>query len=173
MNRRVTSQDLLFVSKSPRKHIKMLRAGISLEHRTGYTISEITGRVVADRLRLAKNTLEAADQAATELNQNRMSIGRSYYAMYHAMRAVVFFVTDGDDYEEHMKLPIKVPSDFPTRTKWQNSLREARYARNRADYDPYPKKDASFKAEATDLRAEARELLKISRQYLKCKGCPL
>lgn len=173
MNRRATSKDLLFVSKSPRKHIEMFRAGISLEHRTGYTISEIIGRVVADRLRLAKNTLVAADQAATELNQNRMSIGRSYYAMYHAMRAVVFFVTDGDDHEEHKELPNKVPSDFPTQKKWQNSLRNARGARNRADYDPYPKSDASFKAEATDLRAEARELLKISRQYLKCKGCPL
>ncbi len=35
----------------------------------------------------------------------RVAVGRYYYAMYHAMRAVVYFRTPGDDHEQHSDLP--------------------------------------------------------------------
>jgi hypothetical protein len=91
--------------------------------------------------------------------------------MYHTMRAVVFFVERGDDFEEHSKLPGRTPADFPDAATWQNALKDARLSRNAADYDPYPKSDRSYKKAAEDLSERSVELARASRDYLRSRGC--
>jgi hypothetical protein len=92
--------------------------------------------------------------------------------MYQATRAVVFFVTDGDDHEQHTVLPGNLPKDFPSNTQWEADLKNARFERNRADYDPYPP-DRAFEPIARTLTAQATTLLPTARHYLIGKGCQL
>lgn len=90
--------------------------------------------------------------------------------MYHLIRAVVYYHAGGDDHEDHTKLPGEIPKDFPDVGVWTNTLKQARFERNRADYDPYPKQDAKFSLIAEDLVAQAKRLTRISRNYLLGKG---
>jgi uncharacterized protein (UPF0332 family) len=98
-------------------------------------------------------------------------VGRSYYAMYHAVRAVVFLAYGGDDHEAHAKLPGQLPADFSDRTNWENTLKSARFDRNRADYDPYPRTDAAFRTTALETCRAATDLIQECRAYLRGKGC--
>jgi hypothetical protein len=91
--------------------------------------------------------------------------------MYHSMRAVVYFSHGGDDYQAHSKLPGYTPVDFPQASLWQNTLKDARTRRNAADYDAYPKSDRAYRTGALELQVQANELGKLSREYLKLKGC--
>jgi hypothetical protein len=91
--------------------------------------------------------------------------------MYHAARAVVFFTEGGDDHEAHMELPKHLPKDFPDRDQWENEIKAARFERNRADYDPYPKSDGAFSAVARSSLATAERFLAVTRRYLVRKGC--
>lgn len=91
--------------------------------------------------------------------------------MYHSVRAVVYFVHGGDDYQPHSELPSRLPSDFVDSSLWQNAFKDARSHRNDADYDPYPSDPQNWRAIATDLSANAQALLAESGEYLKRKGC--
>ena len=104
---------------------------------------------------------------------NRLRITRSYYAMYHAARAVVFLVKKGDDHESHSTLPEHLPKDFPDRHAWHNELKNARFERNRADYDPYPKGERGFSGTAHATYHQADAFIKVARVYLRKKGCSL
>lgn len=167
----IRDRDLLFLLKAHKEKIAAFRAGVSLEFRTGRTIDEIVHRGVKDRLVLARRCLDAAhDCAAAE--QFRSSVSRAYYSMYHTIRSVVFFITDGDDHEQHTVLPGHLPTDFPSNPQWENDLKIARLERNRADYDPYPR-DRSFEPTAITTMSQASTLLPVARQYLVGKGCKL
>lgn len=170
--RKAKSQELLFVSKATKDKLDALEAGANLVSRTGYHISELRAKATLDRLGLARAMLDCAE-AAYKLDLHRLSVSRSYYCMYHGLRATTFYVFGGDDHEKHADLPSKLPNDFPNRATWENALKLARLERNRADYDPYPKRDASFKDVATTIKAEAQALIPIVRKYLKTKGCTL
>jgi hypothetical protein len=87
------------------------------------------------------------------------------------MRAVVFFSVGGDDHEKHSVLPDHVPSDFPAQAGWQNTLKNARLERNRADYEPYPDSDKGFESAARMVVSDAEALLPIASAYLRRKGC--
>lgn len=102
---------------------------------------------------------------------HRLAVTRFYYAMYHAMRAVVFLEYDGDDYEDHRTLHTKPVGALPAASQWQNKLKNARTFRNQADYDPYPRSDAAWRPTALELRQDSIELLALSRTYLNAKGC--
>jgi hypothetical protein len=91
--------------------------------------------------------------------------------MYHAVRASVFTYYIGDDYQEHRELPLHIPPDFDPGGQWEQIMKNARLTRNRADYDPYPISNEAWRRDALALRTEALRLLKISRAYLKGKGC--
>jgi hypothetical protein len=93
--------------------------------------------------------------------------------MYHAARAVVYFVNAGDDHEAHTDLPKHIPKDFPDRDRWENEIKSARLERNRADYDPYPKADSAYAKAARATLKSAEEFLPIARRYLVKKGCNL
>jgi uncharacterized protein (UPF0332 family) len=136
------------------------------------SLDELRHRVAVDRLGLARESLEGGNVAlAASLPRYRDAISRYYYAMYHGMRAVSFFVHGGDDHEQHSELPQHVPVDFPSASLWSNALKSARERRNAADYDPYPKTSNLWRADAATLQADARQLLPAARAYLRLKGC--
>lgn len=91
--------------------------------------------------------------------------------MYHAVRALVFYTTGGDDHEAHSELPGHLPKDFSNRDVWENELKNARLERNKADYDPYPKGDHAFHKAAEDVVKKAATLLPLAKRYLAKKGC--
>ena len=62
---------------------------------------------------------------------------------------------------------------FQTGRSGENDLKNARFERNRADYDPYPKNDLMFRPIAIELIQKAEDLLPVVRSYLKKKGCSL
>jgi len=171
---RAHAKDLLFVSKSDKKTIASWKAGASLQERTGYQIDELRVKATADRIELSQRLCLAAKAAVRGRSKSyRSATSRAYYSMYHAFRAAAFFIHEGDDHEEHTKLPSGIPGDFPNKATWENDLKGARLDRNRADYDPYPKNDLMFKQMALELIKKADSLKAEVRTYLKNKGCPL
>lgn len=164
--------DLLFISKSPKAKLDMFKAGISLETRTGYSLAELVDKATNDRLILGREFIRHAKNAlGSQQPCYRSAVSRSYYSMYHVFRGVTYYVTGGDDHEDHTKLPSAIPADFPSQGHWENDLKSARFDRNRADYDPYPRNDRQFAAAAARLLGQADALLPIARAYLRGRGC--
>jgi uncharacterized protein (UPF0332 family) len=162
------------VGKALKAKVDLLKSGVNLESRTGYSVAQLVERATADRLELARMFLHAAEQAKDAKSKSyRSAVSRSYYSMYHAFRAISYFVHGGDDHEEHTKLPSGIPPDFPNHLHWENDLKSARFERNRADYDPYPKNERQFEAAANTLTRQAGDLLPIARAYLRGKGCKI
>lgn len=169
--RKAASSDLLFVSKSPKEKLDSLAAGASLVHRTGYQIQELRHKAAEDRLAFARALLRdanAALQASPVLY--RTAVSRCYYSMYHALRSAAYLHHGGDDHEQHTVLPSKIPDDFPNRKGWENALKNARFERNRADYDPYPRDANEFAEIAQTLLRTATDLLPIARAYVRSKS---
>lgn len=165
------ADDLLFVSKSPKERLSHLAAGAALVERTGYDIKQLRNKAALDRIALAASFLRDARAAYEDgVKLNRTAVSRAYYSMYHALRAATFLVYGGDDHEQHTVLPSKLPQDFPDCARWQNTLKNARLERNRADYDPYPRNDKQFEKAAADLLKAAAELIALTRQYVKAKS---
>ncbi|GAA4509125.1 hypothetical protein GCM10023191_069880 [Actinoallomurus oryzae] len=163
---------LLRVSKASKKTLDLFGEGVHLAAQTSRPIDDLRQQVCADRLDLASHFLAAGNKTLrTRPPEYRTSISRFYYSMYHAVRAVVYFAYGGDDHESHSVLPGKIPNDFIDAAIWQNALKDARAHRNAADYDPYPVDVASWRATAHSLAVEAPNLISLSRQYLKAKGC--
>jgi uncharacterized protein (UPF0332 family) len=167
---RITERELLLVSKANQEKLKNFADGASLTERSKKSIRELQLRVAADRLRLARRHLKDAQTAHDSTRPSaRTVVSRAYYSLYHAARAVAYIHHQGDDYEAHAELPQKLPADFPNGDVWKVRIKEARYERNRADYDPYPASDADFQAPSIRLLAEARELIKTASAYIKAK----
>lgn len=164
-------KDLLFVSKSTKEKLDALSAGASLVSRTGYEVAELKAKAASDRLALAQALLKDANAALLAKRKlYRTAVSRSYYSMYHALRAVAYINHGGDDHESHTVLPSKIPDDFPNKRDWENSLKNARFERNRSDYDPYPRKDDAFQAIARELVKSAADLIPVARKYIRSKS---
>jgi uncharacterized protein (UPF0332 family) len=167
-----SSKHLLRVGKGKKNDIERWKEGRYIEGATGRSLEELLNRAAADRLHLARSFLRDAKRllgASPPLC--RFAVSRCYYSMYHAMRAAVFISHGGDDFEEHRTLPGKVPDDLIDREVWANALKDARERRNSADYDPYPKSDASWHRIALQLTPLASQFLQHVSHYLKGKGC--
>ncbi|WP_222434217.1 HEPN domain-containing protein [Stenotrophomonas maltophilia] len=168
--RRASTADLLLVTKAVKERLSFLAAGASLRSRTGYEIAELQKKAATDRIALSQQFLtDARRLKKSGIPTNRTIVSRCYYAMYHAMRSATYIDHGGDDHEQHTTLPSKLPKDFPDRNRWSNILKNARFERNRADYDPYPRRDADFKEAADKLLEEASELVKQARMYVATK----
>jgi len=166
---------LLRVSLATTQLISFWNEGVSLAKDSGQSVEQLLHKVAADRWGFA--AIQHA-HAGTLMKQSppvyRSAISRYYYGMYHAMRACVFLAYPGDDHQDHSKLPLNIPKDFdPTGTDWQGKLKDARLARNRADYEPYPKANTAWRIMALATQSDANDLLKTSRIYLRKKGCSL
>lgn len=172
MSRSPADERMLRLTQANKTLLKCWAEGVHLQSASKRTIDDLVHQAAADRLAFADEFLRAADRLMRiRPPEYRNAISRYYYAMYHAMRAVVFFCYAGDDHQEHKKLPDATPDDFPDSATWTNGLKSARNLRNEADYDPYPNSDALFQQRAVDLRKDANQLLAVSRGYLKSKGC--
>jgi uncharacterized protein (UPF0332 family) len=174
MAAKLSHADLLLISKGDAKTINHFRLGARLFQLSGIDIDQLSEGACRDRFRFAQETLRCARWALVSTKpQYRVALARSYYAMYHAARSVVFIAQGGDDYEAHTELPKHLPKDLPSRDQWENELKTARYERNRADYDPYPKSDTAFRATAEATLRTAETFFPVVKNYLKRKGVSL
>ena len=162
------------LARGMQKQIKDWKEGVSFQNDSGQTISQLINNAAADRWRFAYEHRHNANKLLRSKSPlYRSAISRYYYSMYHAMRACVFVGHQGDDYEQHSKLPQNIPDDFPSGPIWQNILKDARDVRNRADYEPYPKSNTAWKPHALNLKKYADLFLPTTRTYLQNKGCIL
>ncbi|WP_157377804.1 HEPN domain-containing protein [Burkholderia ubonensis] len=167
---RITESELLLISKAKVEKLKNFADGVSLSRRARSSIDRLRARVAKDRLALAKSKLRDATQAASCTPALwRTAVSRAYYAMYHAARAATYLSYGGDDHEEHSALPSKLPPDFPDFEQWRNKLKNARYERNRADYDPYPINEREFEDTCAALIQDATDFMRISQRYINQK----
>ncbi|WP_107472927.1 HEPN domain-containing protein [Streptomyces sp. H021] len=165
-------QLLLRVSKASKSTLTLYAEGIHLANTTARSLIDLQHQACADRILLAQTCLRAGDRLMrARPPEYRSAISRYYYAMYHAIRAVVYFHEGGDDKEAHSTLPKAVPSDFTDSAIWQNALKDARSTRNAADYDPYPMRSEDWRDAAKHLQGKAPALLTLAESYLKVKGC--
>lgn len=130
-------------------------AGLSVSNsRYAMPVPELIKQATIDRLMLASEHLRIGDHMIAT-NMYRASIGRNYYAMYHAARAVAFASHGGDDHERHRHLPRNLPAALPDRPSREIELIDARLLRNQADYDPYPLNDVEWIEDARSLASTA------------------
>jgi uncharacterized protein (UPF0332 family) len=132
-------------------------------------LREMVSVIVADRLALAREHLASARRALQRPPQPRMAISRAYYAMYHCLRATVFFEEHGD-FDGHTDLPAHLPRTFPNRGLWYRALRDARFNRNEVDYSPYPRDTTSLQPTARQMVADADGFIGECDTYLRSKG---
>ncbi len=164
--------DLQKVSELKKRDLGHLFQGEQLTKKHSRPILLLMQEASAARYRLAKLHLNQASTASAQ-NEHRCAISRAYYAMYQSMRAVVFLVTQGDDHEAHSELSTKLPDDFPNQATWANDLKNARLARNSADYDPYPTDAAHWEGVSKSTFKSAQALLAVAEKYLKNRGVTL
>lgn len=163
---------LLRVGIASKKTLILYAEAIHLTSVTAKSIVQLQQQVCVDRLQMADRFIRAAEKLVRcRPPEYRSAVSRYYYAMYHSVRAVVYFAHGGDDHQEHSTLPTKLPVDFPGHNVWLNDLKDARSRRNDADYDPYPFSDAAWKSVASNLASQAPRLAQEARTYLQRKGC--
>ena len=163
---------LLRVGKASKKVLDFYSEAAHLTSLTSKTISQLCEQVCVDRLIMADRLVLTGDKLMrTRPVEYRSAVSRYYYAMYHSVRAVVYYAHGGDDHQAHSTLPSNLPKDFPSHSIWLNDLKDARSFRNDADYDPYPFADSDWKPVAADLATKAPLLAKEARLYLRKKGC--
>jgi uncharacterized protein (UPF0332 family) len=162
------------VSISVKKTIQYHKEGVSLEADSAQTIDQIMLKVAADRWHLATRHRATANRLMNgDPPSFRDAVSRYYYAMYHSLRACLFSYHRGDDFQKHSDLPLNIPPDFDPGVNWEQTIKNARLTRNRADYDLYPKSNAAWRADAILLRTDALRLMRRARTYLIGKGCQL
>jgi len=150
----VTTVDkvLLYVSTCTKDQVAAL--ALAPAGRFHLPVDDLVRQAVSDRLRLAAEHLRHGDDLLLA-GAFRASVGRHYYAMYHAARAIVFGVCGGDDFERHSTLPRNLPAAMLDVGTLEAELTEARLLRNQADYDPYPSTDTEWEIDARSLGATA------------------
>lgn len=155
-------QVLLYVATCKQTQLQALAAAPA--GRIPLPFTEMMRQVVSDRLALAAEHLRYGDELLLG-GSCRASIGRHYYAMYHAARAIVFGVHQGDDFERHSDLPRNLPSSMPGVASHEAALTQARLLRNQADYDPYPASDEAWEFDARSLASTAASFVNDFEQY--------
>lgn len=156
---------LLRVSKATRDEYAAWGDGAHLRGVLAVDLKVARDEAVDDRVQLAVRFLSAA-RAAYRIGRYRDAVSRAYYAAYHAMRAATFKATGGDDHEQHSDLPKHLPDGLVDPVATKNGLTTARLARNNADYDPYPKTEVAWKADADATIAFAQSALKEAKEYI-------
>ncbi|MET9325824.1 hypothetical protein [Tsukamurella sp. NPDC003166] len=126
-------------------------------------------QIVSDRLDLASEHLRIGDSMLLG-EKYREAISRFYYAMYHAGRSVVFGFHRGDNYQKHSVLPNHLPPSMIDSASWTMHLDNARFTRNRADYDLYPRAASSWQSQAVSLSVQAAEFVAVCEEYAVSEG---
>jgi uncharacterized protein (UPF0332 family) len=168
----IDTKRLLRIGQAKKQQQADWLEGINLQIAAAQSIQQLRQRVAAARYGLAVDMRRSSRYAQTSGHAlDRLVISRSYYSMYHAMRAAAYMYYEGDDHQQHADLPQRIPDDFQNRLDWSNQLKSAREYRNQADYDPYPRTAAYWRGIAHVVATDSKNLLPIVRMYLRAKGC--
>lgn len=120
--------------------------------------------LVGYRLDSAKERLNSA-KILLEAEQYKDSIGRSYYAIFTAVRAVL--ARDEVDFSKHAGVISYFQREYIKtgifEKKFSKYLQEAFQIRNNCDYDDFY---IVFKDDAVEQLARAEEFYQVVRQYL-------
>lgn len=118
------------------------------------------------RFERAKEMLDAARQNL-HINQYRTSLNRSYYAVFHAMRAVN--ILNGYDSSKHSGVIAYFNKNFLKENKLDRNLykiiKDSSYLREKSDYDDF----FVIGRQETERQLENAEIfVKAVGDYLKC-----
>lgn len=118
------------------------------------------------RFERAKEMLDAARQNLN-INQYRTSLNRSYYAVFHAMRAVN--ILNGYDSSKHSGVIAYFNKNFLKENKLDRNLykiiKDSSYLREKSDYDDFFVIDR----QETERQLENAEIfVKAVGDYLRC-----
>lgn len=118
------------------------------------------------RLERAREMLDAARQNLC-INQYRTSLNRSYYAVFHAMRAVN--ILNGYDSSKHSGVIAYFNKNFLKENKLDRNLykiiKDSSYLREKSDYDDF----FVIGRQETERQLENAEIfVKAVVDYLKC-----
>ncbi len=117
------------------------------------------------RLELAKEMLDAAEDNL-KIKQWKTSLNRSYYAIFHAMRAVN--ILDGFDSSKHSGVIAYFTQNYLKTQKLDRALskiiKEASYLREKSDYDDFY---IANRKEAERQVKNARLFCEKIEQYLR------
>jgi uncharacterized protein (UPF0332 family) len=159
------------VGTATKRNLTDWQEGLSIEARSGKPLEVLRHRATTDRLALATECRNRARRLETlDPPMFRDAISRYYYCLYHAFRAAVYFVIEGDDHQEHKALPGAIPDSFPDVDQWRNALKTARLTRNAADYNAYPKAEGRWRADCAVLSQDVDRALVSIRTYLRQEG---
>ena len=118
------------------------------------------------RFERAKEMLDAATQNLN-INQYRTSLNRSYYAVFHAMRAVN--ILNGYDSSKHSGVIAYFNKNFLKENKLDRNLykiiKDSSYLREKSDYDDF----FVIGRQETERQLENAEIfVKAVGDYLRC-----
>lgn len=132
------------------------------------SLAELLNEFVSERMRLAKEFWSTAKRLKPETPADHIAIiGRAYYAMYHAARAVVF-AHKRTDVDKHEELPGHLPrGGFAKEGYWQDRLGYWRTVRNDLDYSPWPNQEVGVESLAKQVLKEAHLFILECEVYLK------
>ena len=116
------------------------------------------------RMERAKEMLVASEENLN-IDQYRTSLNRSYYAIFHAMRAVN--ILEGYDSSKHSGVIAYFTQTFLKTERLDRGLskiiKEASYLREKSDYDDFY---IASKDEAKNQLENAESFLKMISEYL-------
>ena len=116
------------------------------------------------RMERAKEMLAASDENL-KMNQYRTSLNRSYYAVFHAMRAVN--ILDGFDSSKHSGVIAYFNKNVLKEGKMDRKLsaiiKETSYMREKSDYDDFYLAD---RQETMQQLENARRFVAAAEEYL-------
>jgi len=125
---------------------------------------------IDQRMGFAKGLLDSAKAMPTgSATTARNVISRSYYAMYHAGRAVQFAFSRAD-IDDHQAVASKLPDDFPESAHWRDRLKFWRIKRDKADYEPWIEPTDSFELLQPAALREASRFIEQCQSYLRERG---
>jgi uncharacterized protein (UPF0332 family) len=159
------------VIKAKLNDIRSWKEGIALEKTCGVELSEFLIQLSEARLVLAREQKDDGDKLLkSKPPKFRSAISRYYYAMYNSLRASVFLDHQGDDFQEHSKLPSNLPStlDLVETNDWGAILGNARDLRNKADYEPFVS-NTDWRLEAKKLKINCENAIKLSTSFVAKK----
>lgn len=121
--------------------------------------------LAAYRLERAEEMLKAAEDNLN-MEQYRTSLNRSYYAMFHAMRAAN--ILEGYDSSKHSGVIAFFTMTFLKTERMDRNLskiiKEASYLREKSDYDDFY---IAMKADVVKQLSEARKFVNAIQTFIK------
>jgi uncharacterized protein (UPF0332 family) len=131
-------------------------------------LDRVIREAVRQRMELAQGFLAsaAAMQEGEEIS-SRNVVSRSYYAMYHAGRAVLLWVMRAD-VDGHQDVAKKVAhvEEFSEREHWKERLEFWRIQRNKVDYEPWAEREDELSQLREAIVREAQCFLRVCEEYL-------